>query len=172
MSEQEAVQHRVLAVARKIVRSASAVISTVLFDQSCLSPYQLSRHACPVDHASVVVASPPLTGIVRAYCSTLGKGKSVAQNGRAMSHLGQSRPVRASNGSVHAHHALKADVESTDLCRLMVPRCTLYKLPKGSLVWMQSNGADLLQPTPLSRPKSSRAILQQDQAVSAGRDAL
>jgi hypothetical protein len=28
----------------------------------------------------------------------------------------------------------EADVESTDLCRLMVPRCTLYMLQKGSLV--------------------------------------
>ena len=51
-----------------------------------------------------------------------------------MSEVGQSRPVRASNGSVDARYALKADVKSTDLCRLMVPRCTLYKLPKGSLV--------------------------------------
>ena len=46
----------------------------------------------------------------------------------------QSRPVRPSNGSVHARYALKADAELTDLCRLMVPRCTLYKLPKESLV--------------------------------------
>ena len=49
-----------------------------------------------------------------------------------MSTSGQSRPVRASNGSVHARYALKADLEPTDLCRLMVPRCTLYKLPKGA----------------------------------------
>jgi hypothetical protein len=37
---------------------------------------------------------------------------------------------------------------------------------------MQSKGADLFQPTPLSRPESSQAIRQQDQAVSASRDAL
>ena len=37
---------------------------------------------------------------------------------------------------------------------------------------MQSKGADLLQPTSLSRSKPRRAILQQHQAMSAGRDAL
>ena len=36
----------------------------------------------------------------------------------------------------------------------------------------KSERADLLQPTPLSRPKPRRAILQQDQAMSASRDAL
>jgi hypothetical protein len=41
-----------------------------------------------------------------------------------------------SNGSVHARYALKR--KSTDLCRLMVPRCTLYKLPnscEACIVW-------------------------------------
>jgi hypothetical protein len=28
----------------------------------------------------------------------------------------KSRPVRASNGTVHARYILKSDVESTDLC--------------------------------------------------------
>ena len=45
------------------------------------------------------------------------------------SEMGQSRPVRASNRSICARSALKADVES-GLCRLMLPPSTLYKLPK------------------------------------------
>jgi len=36
----------------------------------------------------------------------------------------------------------------------------------------EPNGADLLQPPPLSCPQFGRAVLQQDQAVSAGRNAL